>query len=256
MSSDPFSREQYFICHLDAFLSTSNVRRLLMTSGKKSAAIVLTRPPETITCVKISIPDDIDVFMVFDSHPRQDHPNGAGLIFSTSIDLMARYLDNLLSIDESILTDRSLQWQTQLLVNFSGLLFVAKTTRFNSDAIEAERAMIESSLTILALQAEVAELRFQNTGLQEVLQTAELKLEEERWNSYRSPIPPKRSGMSSESGWIPTPSRKKHRQKKSDNGSSSPTDYRPSIFGPIRATSTRTYLPVFRPSSSTHLLQR
>ena len=227
-----------------------------MTSGKKSAAIVLTRPPEIITCVKISIPDDADVFMVFDSHPRQDHPNGAGLIFSTSIDLMARYLDNLLSIDESILTDRSLQWQTQLLANFSGLLFVAKTTRFNSDAIEAERAMIESSLTILALQVGVAELRFQNTGLQKDLQTAELKLEEERWNSYRSPTPPKSSGMSSESGWIPTLSRKKRRQKKGDNSSSNPTDYRPSMFGPIQATFTRTYLPVFRPSSSTHLLQR
>jgi len=232
-SSDPFSREQYSLRCADMSLSTSNSYRRLVTSGKRSAAIVITRPPEIVTCVKISIPDDADVFMVFDSHPRPEHPDGPGYIFSTSIDITARYLDNLLAIDESILSDHSLQWQTQLLANFSGLLFAAKPTRFDSNAIEAERAMIESSLTILALQAEVAELKFQNVALQKDLLAAESKVEEERRYLYGSPSSPKSSRKSSESGWIPAPTRKKHRKRKNNNSSSSPTDYRPSTLSVI-----------------------
>ena len=66
------------------------------------------------------------VFMVFDSHPCQDHLNGARSAFSTSIDATAQYLDSLLAIDETILSDHNLGRQAQLLANFSGLLFVAK----------------------------------------------------------------------------------------------------------------------------------
>lgn len=209
--------------------SVSNVRRRLATSGNKSAAIVITRPPEIVTCVKISIPEDADVFMVFDSHPRPDHPDGAGFTFSTSADAAARCLDNLLAIDESILSDSSLQWQSQLLANFSGLLFVAKTTRFDRDPIEAERAMVESSLSILALQAEVAELKSQNAELQRDLQAAVLK-EEENYRSFHKPSSSSQSSKkSSESIWIPAPTKKKHRKKKNKNRSSSPADHRPSI---------------------------
>jgi len=41
--------------------------------------------------------------------------------------------------------------------------------------------MIESSLTTLVSQAEVAELKFQNTALQKGLLGAEFEVEEERW---------------------------------------------------------------------------
>lgn len=170
--------------------------------------------------------------MVFDSHPRREHPDGAGFIFSTSIDATAEYLDNLLAIDKKILSDPSLQWQSQLLANFSGLSFVAKTTRFDVNPIEAERAMVESSLAILALQAEVAELKSQNTALQRDLRAAELKVEEERLNSYRSSRPPQSSKKSPEPVWMPAPTRKKHGKKRSENGSSSPTDHRPSAPNP------------------------
>ena len=72
-----------------------------MESGKKSAAIVI----EMVTCVRMSIPDGTDVFVVFDSHPRQDHPDGAGFTFSTPIDATAQYLDTLLAIYQSILSN-------------------------------------------------------------------------------------------------------------------------------------------------------
>lgn len=194
--------------------------------------------------------------MVFDSHPRPDHPDGAGFTFSTSIDATARYLDNLLAIDESILSDHTLQWQTQLLANFSGLLFVAKTTRFDSNPIEAERAMIESSLSILALQAEVTELKFQNATLQKDLLAAELKAEEERWNPSRPPSSSKSSRKPSESEWIPASIRKRSRRGRSDSGSSNPADYHPSTFRVIRTASIYAYRPVFRRPNPTSLLQR
>lgn len=219
---------------LGTFSFISNVRRHLTKSGKKSAAVVITRPPEIVTCVKISIPDDLDVFMVFDSHPRPDHPDGAGFIFSTSIDSIAEYLDNLLAIDKKILSDHSLQWQTQLLASFSGLLFVAKATRFDNDAIEAERAMVESSLAILALQAEVTELKSQNAAFKRDIQAAEFKAEEERLNSYKLSSSSQSSKKNPEPMWMPASTRKKHRKKKNQKSSSTPTDHRPSLSSPIR----------------------
>ncbi|KAF9792210.1 hypothetical protein BJ322DRAFT_1102725 [Thelephora terrestris] len=212
---------------LPSFERFRSVLSRLATSGTKSAAIVITRPPEIFTCVKISIPDDADVFMVFDSHSRPDHPDGAGFIFSTSIDTTAQHLYNLLAIDESILSDRTLQWQTQLLANFSGLLFVAKTNRFDTDPIEAERAMVESSLIILSLQAEVAELKSQNAALQRDLQAAVLKVEDDQRSSHKPSSSSKPSKKFLDSTWIPAPTKKKHRKKKNDNSSSGPTDYRP-----------------------------
>ena len=265
---------EHFVRRVDTLLSVPNTRRRLMTSGDKSAALVITRPPEIVTCVKISIPDDADVFMLFDSHPRPDHPDGPGFTFTTSIDVTARYLDNLLAIDESILSDHSLQWQTQLLANFSGLLFVARATRFDSNPSEAERAMIDSSLSVLALQAEVAELKFQNAALQSDLRDAELKFqnialqsdlqaaelkakaEEERRYSYRPPSSSKSSRKYSEPEWTPVSTRKKSRKKKSDSSFSSPADYRPSVFCAIRTASTHTHGLISRRSNSTHLLQR
>jgi len=249
---------EYFVFHVYALLLTLNAYRRLVTTGDKSAAIVITRPPEIVTCVKISIPDGADVFMLFDSHPRPDHPNGAGFTFTTSIDVTARYLDNLLAIDESILSDKSLQWQTQLLANFSGLLFVAKATRFDSNPVEAERAMVESSLSILALQTEVADLKYQNAALRNELQAAELKVkaEEERRHSFWPSSSPRSSRKYPEPEWIPVSTRKKNRKKKSDNGPSSPVDYRPSVFSTVRTTPTRTHGPVSRRPGPTHLLQR
>ncbi|KAF9651535.1 hypothetical protein BDM02DRAFT_3154328 [Thelephora ganbajun] len=195
---------------LPSFEKFRSVLSRLVTSGKKSAAIVITRPPEIVTCVKISIPDSADVFMVFDSHSRPDHPDGAGFIFSTSIDVTAQYLDNLLAIDESILSDHSLQWQTQLLANFSALLFAARTTRFDSNATEAERAMIESSLTILALQAEVAELKLRNAALQKDLQAAELKV-----LGPPAPLIYYSGEPQPDAEWPPLPSRKTERSAES-----------------------------------------
>ncbi|KAJ7696452.1 hypothetical protein B0H17DRAFT_398903 [Mycena rosella] len=145
------------------------------------AAVLITRPPEIITCFKLPIKQSgagkQDVFIIFDSHPRTAHARGAGLIVNTSLDATASHLDNLLAIDDRLLTDSSLQWQTQLLANFSGHFFVPKGVATNS-VEELTQAVLESSLVVLGSQAEVSDLKFQNSSLERDRQYLERQLEE------------------------------------------------------------------------------
>ncbi|KAJ7656293.1 hypothetical protein DFH06DRAFT_1091170 [Mycena polygramma] len=161
------------------------------------AAVVITRPPEIVTCFKLPINSPAgkqNVFIIFDSHPRTSHPNGAGLVLNTSLDATASHLDNLLAVDGRLLVDSSLQWQTQLLANFSGHFFVAKEhTNSGEDLMEA---VLDSSLVVLRLQAEVADLKFQNSRLTRDRQSLERSL----------PSSSKSSGNSRESQFIGTPS--------------------------------------------------
>ncbi|KAJ7739824.1 hypothetical protein B0H16DRAFT_60002 [Mycena metata] len=151
------------------------------------AAVIITRPPEIITCFRVPIASASgkqDVFIVFDSHPRTEHPNGAGLIINTSLDATAAHLDKLLAVDGRLLTDSSLQWQTQLLANFSGHFFVPRGSATNS-VEELTRGVLESSLVALNLQAEVVELKFQNSSLSRDRQALEKELDELK-DKYRS----------------------------------------------------------------------
>lgn len=115
--------------------------------------------------------------MVFDSHPRQDHPDGAGFVFSNSISTTATYLSTLLAVDSRLLEDSSLQWQAQLLGNFSGHIFVAKqhSSIMPPDVVQT---VLKSSLAILTLQAEVEDLRSQNSSLTTENRLLESQLEE------------------------------------------------------------------------------
>ncbi|KAJ6581853.1 hypothetical protein B0H19DRAFT_1229069 [Mycena capillaripes] len=148
------------------------------------AAVLITRPPEIITCFKLPIASPAgkqNVFIIFDPHPRIKHPDGAGFILNTSLDATASHLDNLLAVDSRLLTDSSLQWQTQLLANFSGHFFVAKSGAANN----MEEAILESSLVVLGLQAQVSDLKFQNSDLLRDRQALEMELEELR-DKYHS----------------------------------------------------------------------
>ncbi|KAJ7781843.1 hypothetical protein DFH07DRAFT_389576 [Mycena maculata] len=152
------------------------------------AAVLITRPPEIITCFKLSIKGESgikqDVFIIFDSHPRPEHAYGSGLILNTSLDATASHLDNILAVDDRLLADSSLQWQTQLLAHFSGHYFVSKGCATNSVG-ELSQAVLESSLAVLALQAEVADLKFQVSSLGRDRESLETQLDELK-DKYRS----------------------------------------------------------------------
>ncbi|KAJ6620552.1 hypothetical protein B0H10DRAFT_2215829 [Mycena sp. CBHHK59/15] len=153
------------------------------------AAVLITSLPEITTCLKLPIKIDDkavkqDVFIIFDSHPRTDHPTGARLIVNTSLDATASHLNNLLAVDTRSLADSSLQWQTQLLANFSGHFFVSKGGASNN-VEDLTQAVLESSLVALGLQAEVADLRYQNSSLARDRQSLEIELDELK-EKYRS----------------------------------------------------------------------
>ncbi|KAI0089044.1 hypothetical protein BDY19DRAFT_1004995 [Irpex rosettiformis] len=143
----------------------------------RSAAVVITRPPEIICVLKIVLKDR-HVFVTFDSHPRHKHPEGAAFIFHPSLDAVAIYLSELLRYDDNLLSDSSLQWQAQLLGQYSAHLFVAKpdgilrypTKPSHSSSIE--ELLIRTSLKMLKLKAEIAQLREKNQSLESDLQRA------------------------------------------------------------------------------------
>jgi hypothetical protein len=125
-----------------------------------SAAAIITRPPEILTCIKFVVSHKI-IFLVFDSHTRPSHPDGAGLTFSTSVDHTASYLANLLAVDPSLLADKTLQWEAQLLAQFSGHVFSPKPQEY-----DLLQNILKSSLTIMELDAQNRQLKSENNHLQ------------------------------------------------------------------------------------------
>ena len=136
---------------------------------------MITRPPEILTCLKIATATK-PVYVIFDSHPRPLHPNGAGFIFNTSIDATATYLNNLLAVDARLLADSNMQWETQLLANFSGHIFVSNGSENN--VADLKRAILDASVTILDLRAQAAELISQNDSLAKENKRLEDEIEE------------------------------------------------------------------------------
>jgi hypothetical protein len=164
-----------------------------LTNLETSAAVIITRPPEIIACLKLRL-STRNVFIIFDSHPRPDYPNGAGAIVSSSVEGTARRLTELLpSVD---LQDGILQWQAQLLSNCSGHVFVPHSLDTSTTALW--QAVLESSLAQLSMQAEISELRSQHDfqASEQKRLESELKEVEERCQRQERTIQELRSSAS------------------------------------------------------------
>ena len=136
-------------------------------------AVLITRPPEILACLKIPFASGRSIYAVFDSHPRPDHRDGAAIFFSSSPNVIISRLHDILEVDPSILTDTTLQWQAQLLSNFSGHFFVP--TKVVPDADEVQSVLMETSLSIMHLRAENLTFR----SRQRMLTSENARLEEE-----------------------------------------------------------------------------
>src|SRR5229473_590808 len=169
-SSKLYSRKYMTSLQLNAVTDDCHVQREL-SNLDSSAVVVITRPPEIIACLKLRLKPR-NVFIIFDSHPRPSYPNGAGMIISPSIEGTARRLTELLpNVD---LPDSFLQWQAQLLANYSGHVFVPHVVETSTATLW--QAVLESSLAQLSMQAEIAELRSQNEFLKGEQQRLESEL--------------------------------------------------------------------------------
>jgi hypothetical protein len=96
------------------------------------------------------------------------------MIVSPSIEGTARRLTELLPTVD--LPDSFLQWQAQLLSNYSGNVFVPHGVETSTPTLW--QAVLESSLAQLSMQAEIAELRSQNEFLKSEQQRLEGEMKE------------------------------------------------------------------------------
>ncbi len=155
-------------CRVIALSPSRDLENASKTS-KGSAVAVITRPPEIIACARTPQ----DVFIIFDSHNRPEHPSGAGIYLTTTLERASRHLHNLLFVDPDIYSGSGFQWQAQLLANYSAHIFVSGSARFDRSTLTF--SLLETSLEVLALRAEVSDLRTLNL---ELVQNNE-RLEEE-----------------------------------------------------------------------------
>lgn len=134
-----------------------------MQNLNASATVIITRPPEIIACTMIK-GSETNVFVIFDSHPRTSYPAGAGLILNTSIDKVVSRLTSILpAADNDLLSLSGLQWQAQLLNHVSGHVFVSNGPP--PDMRGMQHTIVESSLAVLRMRAEVAGLLQKNDRL-------------------------------------------------------------------------------------------
>ena len=96
------------------------------------------------------------------------------MIVSPSIEGTARRLTELLPTVD--LPDSFLQWQAQLLSNYSGHVFVPHGVETSTPTLW--QAVLESSLAQLSMQAEISELRSQNEFLKSEQQRLESEIKE------------------------------------------------------------------------------
>ena len=103
------------------------------------------------------------------------------MIVSSSIESTARRLTELLPTVD--LQDSFLQWQAQLLANYSGHIFVPHSVDMSMPTLW--QAVLESSLAQLSMQAEITDLRSQNDLLKSEQQRLENEIKEAEVRSRR-----------------------------------------------------------------------
>lgn len=121
---------------------------------KRILAVAITRPPEIVLYIRIVLSPLRTLHGVFDSHPRPLHPNGAAFIMNSSVEATATYLSRLLTIDSSILADKTMQWQAQLLSHFSGHVLIPRTLDTDTHSI-----IYDATATILSLRSQLEEAK-------------------------------------------------------------------------------------------------
>ncbi|KAG8944935.1 hypothetical protein FRC00_010345, partial [Tulasnella sp. 408] len=143
--------------------------------AKRSAAAILTKPPEIFAIFAIQVPADkarstpsTTVFAIFDSHSRPGrHAHGAAITFFGTSTGAATYLEELLVVDEALTSSPQLDWQTELLSQFSAHFLVASETEHSMTPREAELELFQASIRTLELKAELDRMKSSMEDLQE-----------------------------------------------------------------------------------------
>ncbi|CAE7171213.1 unnamed protein product [Rhizoctonia solani] len=221
--------DQYAECTYRTFANA--VRALRFDEASPGPrAVCVTRPPEVISVLHIPIPQptvydmapwtsrQIDsIYLVFDSHPRPNHPNGAAVqIFpSRPSDDVAEYLMDLFQVDQDIINDPNLEWTVQLFGQLSYHVLAPSLAPESLDeyalnmrilevdrklgwaeeklkAAEAETRKLRS--TVFDKEQELAMLNFNNRRKQDEVQRLKAQLDR--------PLPPAPKEESKTGSWL------------------------------------------------------
>lgn len=159
--------------------------------GDRSAAMespvaaVITKSPEIIavTCIPTHEADALPphVYIVFDSHARPDsHPNGSAFLFFPGVADAASYLTDLLRVDEALLDQRDLKWQSEMLTAYSAHIFTQPELDDNEDPrlrtswsmlYETSVELVQARGRMKSLEQKIADLRNENSRLSERLKS-------------------------------------------------------------------------------------
>ncbi|KAK0467153.1 uncharacterized protein EV420DRAFT_1507489 [Desarmillaria tabescens] len=145
-------------------------------ASDNTSVAVITRPPEIIACAKVPTPEQ-NIYVIFDTHPRPTHPDGSGITFLATVENAAQRLSDILSVDSHLLSESGLQWQAQLLANFSAHVFIPND-KWSTDPADLTQALLESSVTILTLKAQLSDLESQNQSLTSTTNRLEEEIDE------------------------------------------------------------------------------
>lgn len=145
-------------------------------ASDNTSVAVITRPPEIIACAKVPTPEQ-NIYVIFDTHPRPTHPDGSGITFLATVESAAKRLSDILSVDTSLLSESGLQWQAQLLANFSAHVFIPND-KWSTDPADLKQALLEYSVTILTLQAQLSDLESRNQSLTSTTDRLEEEIDE------------------------------------------------------------------------------
>ncbi|KAK0202721.1 hypothetical protein DFS33DRAFT_1385094 [Desarmillaria ectypa] len=139
------------------------------------------------------------IYIIFDTHSRPTHPDGSGITFLATVESAALRLSDILSVDTHLLSESGLQWQAQLLANFSAHVFIPND-KWSTDPVDLTQALLESSVAILTLQAQLSSLESRN----QFLTSTTVRLEEEIDELQETCEKLKKRQLRSQSRSIPT----------------------------------------------------
>ena len=185
MSSKPFYRTP------PSYPYTFDGSLILITSEmvdlKVSTAAIITRPPEILACLKMAVSPTLNIFIIFDSHPRPQYADGAGLLVFGKLEGAARALTELFPVVD--LSKSGLQWQAQLLSNYSAHILVPRPV--HDRQAHFRHVAMDSSLEVLALRERARQTDAtmqENQRLERRVEELEQQLRRERAKGKRAEL--------------------------------------------------------------------
>ncbi|CAE6346143.1 unnamed protein product [Rhizoctonia solani] len=209
--------DQYAECTYRTFANAIRSLRLDPDSPGPRALCV-TRPPEVIGVIHIPLlnstskPSTLQtsnsrtksIYLVFDSHPRPNHPDGAAIqIFpSQSVADVANYLMSLFRVDQDIIDDPELEWTAQLLGQVSYHVLAPSSGPDTKDEYAINMRILEDARKcalaeekLKAAEAETKKLKNQVLNQQQEISRLNITIrnlrtrETQSFGSYRSKTP-------------------------------------------------------------------